>query len=96
MKNKEKYKRNLPHIQPLDQIFFVTWNLKGAIPKSKILQLKNEYKKNIENITDKSKISIEGKRYFKNHDNELHNLSGCQHFLKNNKLAKNVADTLHY
>jgi len=42
MKNKEKYKRNLPHIQPLGQIFFVTWNLKGAIPKSKLLQLQNE------------------------------------------------------
>ncbi len=32
MKNKEQYRRNLPHFQQLDQAFFITVNLKDAIP----------------------------------------------------------------
>ena len=96
MKNKEKYKRNLPHIQPPGQIFFVTWNLKGSIPKSRLLQLQNDYKKQIKNINDKKKKDIEGKIYFKKYDNELHRLSKRNDFLKDDKFAKIVAETIHF
>jgi len=96
MENKEIYKRNLPHIQPSGQIFFVTWNLKGAIPKSKLLELRNEYLKKTEGLTDREKINIAAKLHFKNFDNELHSNSYGSHYLKNDKLAKIVADTIHY
>jgi len=95
MKNKEIYKRNLPHIQPLGGIFFVTWNLKGAIPKARLIELQDEYKQKLNNAANSEARNNVGKLYFQNYDNELH-ISQNDHFLKDNRLAKIVADALHF
>ena len=96
MKNKEIYKRNLPHIQPAGQIFFVTWNLKDAIPKSRLLELRNQYIKETKGLTKREKLNIAAKLHFKNYDIELHNNSNRNHYLKDDRLAKIVADTIQY
>lgn len=95
MENKEFYIRNLPHIQPLGGTFFVTWNLKGAIPKERFLELHNEYKQKLNKAITKEDQRNAGKIYFKDYDNELH-VSPGKHFLKDDRLAKIVANTLHF
>jgi len=49
MKKKESYRNNLPHFQQPGQMYFVTWNLKDAVPRKalknytqKLEQLKNQ------------------------------------------------------
>ena len=39
IKGKEYSERNLPHLMPERAIFFVTFNLKGAVPKSALIDL---------------------------------------------------------
>ena len=96
MKNKIYYKRNLPHIQPKGELFFVTWTVKNAIPAKKRLILQNEYLKKTEKITDKKKLDIENKIYFKKYDDLLHNEKKGNHYLKNERLSKIVADAIHF
>lgn len=93
MKEKESYKRNLPHIQPLGGTFFVTWNLKNAIPKSKLIELQEDYKSALKKTLNKDERIKAGKLYFKNYDKELH-LSEGDHFLKDDRLAKIVSDAI--
>ena len=39
---KEYYRRNLPHIQPIGGIFFVTFRLFDSIPRTKLYDLKQK------------------------------------------------------
>jgi len=49
------YRKNLPHIQPIGATFFVTCSLKGALPKKRLLQLKEKYElKKLEILKEKS------------------------------------------
>jgi len=96
MKNKEIYKRNLPHIQPTGETFFVTWNLKDAIPKSIFLELRTQYLEKTKGLTDSEKLYIAAKLHFKNYDNVLHKSASDKHYLRDDELAKIVADTIHY
>ena len=95
MKNKINYRRNLPHIQPKGQSFFITWTLKGAIPKHKKELLKKEYNE-IKKIKTKEELDIENRRLLKKYDKILHNEKSGNHYLKNNELSKIVADTIHF
>ena len=59
---KLKYRRNLPHIQPIGALFFVTFRLAGSIPKSKVIELLRKYdvlKKEVKNINDKQLRIVE-------------------------------------
>ena len=96
MKNKEFYIRNLPHIQPQGQIFFVTWVLSGAIPEQKRIILQNEYLEKIKTITNKDKLDLEKRIYFKNYENILHNEKTGKHYLRDKRLAQTVTDTIHF
>ena len=42
--HKIEYRRNLPHFQPPDATFFVTFRLYGTLPVSVIKELKEEAK----------------------------------------------------
>ena len=37
------YKRKLPHWQPAEETFFITYRLAGSLPKSVIATLKEKY-----------------------------------------------------
>ena len=96
MKNKEYYERNLPHIQPKGALFFVTWTLKGAIPEEKREILKNEYTKLKTKIKDKQILDKQSRIFFKKYDDILDNDQNEIQYLKDTKLSKIVADTIHF
>jgi hypothetical protein len=57
MPHKEHYRHNLPHFQQPWQAYFVTWNLKDAVPKKAM----ERYKKELELV--KLKIKSSGATY---------------------------------
>lgn len=101
MKKKEFYRKNLPHLQIRGQTFFITWLLADALPEFVILDLITEFKQIKSRITKKShstkeKLERVRRQYFKQFDDKLHTTKTGNHFLKNPKIAKTVASSIHY
>ncbi len=97
----EFYRRHLPHLQPLGGTFFVTFNLNGSIPMDVLVKWEEEYafEKNKILLTSKNvKHDLErlGKLDFAKRDIYYDTEKGGNHYLKNDTLAKIVADALHY
>jgi REP element-mobilizing transposase RayT len=79
-KIKTKYRRNLPQIQPRGFCFFVTFSLKGAIPKHETNHLKIEYAKTVSSIkkiqhSDERnlKMYLLRRKYIHDLDIQMHN-----------------------
>ncbi len=74
-----EYYRNLPHWQPIRAFFFVTFNLKGAIPKEVFDRLQEEKRLALHRIGEHGggadQRYAEHKRYFARVD---HFLDTCQ------------------
>ncbi|MFD2203112.1 transposase [Shivajiella indica] len=101
MEFKEFYWRKLPHIQPLGGMFFVTFNLKGAIPKWKLKQLKEEREVKYLQILKRSQnkkrdLETLSRKMFIKYDKYLDSYSNSKMYLKNEEAAKTVADSLHF
>ena len=99
---KTYYRKNLPHIQPVGATFFVTFVLKDSIPKSKLQQIKDEYKdklQQLQTIKDEhlrnTKIFNLRKRYLVQIDQVLDKIRNGNHFLKRNDIAKIVSEQIH-
>ena len=89
---KPEYRRKLPHIQPKDGIFFVTFRLKGTLPKSII----EEYNASIENEKNK-KVKIEkSKEYFTDIEEILDKEKTGPKWLKDENIATVVKNSLVY
>ncbi len=101
MKKKERYRRNLPHIQPIGGLLFVTYHVKGSIPHQQIEKWAADYeceKMQIQHSgkTDKeTQLSLLREQYFFKYDKYLEK-QGEMHFIKDEKLAKVVANSLHF
>ncbi|MEZ4961971.1 MAG: transposase [Saprospiraceae bacterium] len=50
MENEHYYRGNLPHWQPPEGTFFITYRLYGSIPRNVIQELKAQYESAVENI----------------------------------------------
>ena len=102
MINKEFYKRNLPHIQPLGATFFVTYNLHGSIPREVLKEWASEYEKEkstiLKNTCETKSLQLGKLREldFAKRNNYLDNYKSGNHYLKDSRLAKVVADSLHF
>jgi len=103
MENKIYYRRSLPHIQPLGATFFVTFRLAGSLPKEVILQLKEEQLENekfLQKIKDEKerqkRIADQRKRYFGKFDEVLDKATNGPYWLKDERVAKVVADAIHF
>jgi REP element-mobilizing transposase RayT len=99
---KERYRRNLPHIQPDGGVFFVTCSLHGSIPASRLEAIKNKYlvtKKGLSVQEDgdcKTKTKAT-KFYIYQLDQVMDNpLPSRPHYLRDERIAKVVADSLHF
>ncbi len=98
------YKRKLPHIQPKNGVFFVTYNLEGALPKNRLLQLKEERELKISDLKLEGLPPEEVKRkvkemqefYFGKFDDLLDGVIKGPTHLSNPKVAKVVQDSLHW
>ncbi|MDY6799720.1 MAG: transposase [Bacteroidota bacterium] len=93
----EEYRRRLPHIQPQSAVFFVTFNLRGAMPLHILDQLKDKYIESKHNLYNSPKNKIEA---FDNYNDQINNIIDNgeygPHWLKNHNVAKVVADSFHY
>lgn len=93
----EEYLRKLPHIQPQNAVFFVTFNLRGAMPSHVIDKLNDDYESIQCNLDKSSKIKKEA---FDNYNDQINDVLDKgeygPHWLKNHNVAKVVADSFHY
>jgi putative transposase len=85
---KTNYRRNLPHIQPIGSLFFITFNLQGAIPKHILDSLQKEKYAKINYLKDSNHPNIyqekinEHKRYFAKIDSILDGNNYGENILK--------------
>lgn len=98
---KTYYRRNLPHIQPVGESFFVTFRLKDSIPQAILYQLRKAYEARINEIlsqqpeNSRALIDEGRKRSFARYDQLLDSVSTGPHFLRQPAIAKIVAEQLH-
>ena len=103
------YRRNLPHSQPPGATFFITFNLAGSIPKhvfdqwkKESIQLQND-KSCISKRQDKElladierKISNLNREWFRKFEKTLDDAKRGPLWLKEDRIAKQVAESLRY
>jgi len=95
------YRRNLPHYQPVDATFFVTFRLAGSLPAETVARLKEErvqeekllLKIKDEKVREK-KIADQRKRYFSKFDTMLDNAVNDRSWLNDERVARMVAEAM--
>ena len=90
------YARKLPHIQPLEETFFITYRLVDSIPMCRIKEwneITNQRKKIAKTQTGKYN---EQKRHFGLIDNYLDKSANEPYWLKQDAIATIVADSLQF
>ena len=103
------YRRNLPHIQPPGATFFVTFHLAGSLPQNvlrqwrvKKSQLEAEKLRvlKLQNGADlaivEHRIFKQKREWFQKIEKTLDDAQSGPVWLKDNRIAKEVADSLHY
>lgn len=97
------YKRNLPHYQPGNAVYFVTFRLANSLPRDVVDNLKREYEelvtetKNIKDISRrKSALLRSAKQYFGKFDKLLDGLQTGPLWLKEDAIAKVVYESIIY
>lgn len=106
MKQKEWYRRNLPHIQPLDGTFNICFRLHGSLPIQKVRDLQEERNQQLEALQQHSsrlppqvirKMKFElANYYFERFDHLLDDPYFGPTHLKDPSIAKIVQSGLHY
>jgi putative transposase len=109
---KERTERNLPHIHPPDAILFVTFRLDGTVPKPTLRQYyaqKQWWKEEMRRITGlrlkdnspeieehEQRLIEFSRKWFVKFEDILHKADSGPSWLKDERVAKVVADALHY
>ncbi len=104
MEQKIFYYRNLPHYQPAQATFFVTYRLVDSLPLSVIRQLKEDFYREQKGIratftnvnTQKDEIYLLRKKYFGKFDEHLHKNLNEPYWLQDDRIAEIVAGSLHF
>ena len=98
-----EYRRYLPHIQPPGATLFVTYRLAGSIPAAVQEQLLAEIEEvekrlaQIEDPVERARAAyLEHRRAFGRYDKVLDGAEYGPTWLKEPRIAKLVADSLHY
>lgn len=103
-KDPQYYSRNLPHRQPTEGVFFVTYNLEGALPKDILKNLREERDLKIAEWKDRGLTEKEIKKalrkihdlYFGKFDDLLDNPNEGPLFLKDPSVAQLVVDSIRF
>ncbi len=98
------YRRNLPHIQPEDGTFFITYNLDGVLPNQVIKELQEKRDLKIEELKNQGLAPEEIKHairqiqdlYFGKFDSLLDNPSSGPKYLAQPEIAEIVIQSLHW
>jgi REP element-mobilizing transposase RayT len=117
--NKTYFRRKLPHYQPDNAAFFVTFRLANSLPQEVIVRLKEEQEElvrqfsklsknvgQVSNLSQSSKGQLgklsynelynQQKRYFAKFDEYLDKVNTGELYLNDERVAKIVADTIHF
>jgi REP element-mobilizing transposase RayT len=101
--NKIFYRRNLPHYQPDNSIYFVTFRLVNSLPKSAIEFIKREFKSQLKILNNNNsgvnlqkKIYLLQNKYFGKFDNLLNNNNKGSFWLKQDNIALIVSNAIHF
>jgi putative transposase len=101
--NKTCYRRRLPHIQPPEAIFFVTFRLINSLPGHVILRLLEERERREELVKAeknfkkrKTMLEEERQRYFGHFDEYLDRVKESPKWLAEPEIAKIVVDAIKY
>jgi putative transposase len=97
------YQQKLPHFQPPQATFFVTYRLAGSIPMEKIREWQDEYRKTVLKLITTlagrelhlAKQSLQD-AYFEKTDNFLDTNLNEPYWLKEKEVAQIVAGSLHF
>lgn len=91
------YKRNLPHWQPHEAEYFVTFRLAGSIPKEAVIKIKSKQKeleqgeKQIENLSQKISRKI-----FQKYERLLEDNNQGPFWLRQSELAALVCEAIEF
>lgn len=96
------YRRRLPHYQPPNETFHVTFRLAGSVPVETVLKLKQEHeeiKKSVQKIksaTEQRKLRHEcGASYFSRFDEFADRATDGRFWLSEDSIAAKVAEIIH-
>jgi REP element-mobilizing transposase RayT len=106
------YRRNLPHIHPPGATLFVTFRLAGSIPQPVMRQYRAQKNWLEEELQSVGRVACEGassevinhenhllefkRRWFRKFEDLLHQEKFGHTWLREERIAKIVADSLHY
>ena len=103
------YRRNLPHIQPPGATCFVTFHLAGSLPQSVLRQWREEKSQReteklrilkLQNGADlasvEHRIFQQKREWFRKIEKTLDDAQSGPVWLKDDQIAKVVADSMHY
>jgi REP element-mobilizing transposase RayT len=106
MKNldyREYYRRNLPHIQPRGATFLINFRLAGSLPADVVEQLRAETDKLEEKLIlvkdQKKMLSLRDqahRKLFGKWDDALHNNQTGPFWLRDERVAQIVANSIHF
>ena len=102
-KSREFYERNLPHYQPEDYAFFVTFRLYGTLPADVVENFKAIKKKRLEIISGYTNTRVRYEKYeeflweyFELYDNYMNKCSKGVQWLRQKDIADIVKEAMHY
>jgi putative transposase len=102
LRYKEFYRRKLPHIQPPGASIFVTFRLAGSIPTEVLVRWSNEHLELERILATLEQAEIDAlkddfaRRRFRELEECLDHAETGPHWLKDNRVAQLVADSMHY
>lgn len=92
------YRRNLPHWQPPEAQYFITFRLAGSLPKEATHKIKSQYKEieqKYSNISQNLSQKI-NRRIFQKYESLLENNNSGPFWLRKPKVAKLVCNAIEY
>jgi REP element-mobilizing transposase RayT len=102
-KGVQYFRRKLPHYQPHRAMFFITFRLANSLPANVIIQLKKEYKEVLRRVGKRAasenvarELHTQRKRHLAGLDDFLNRALDGPKWLGNDRIARIVADSLHY
>ena len=101
--SREYYRRNLPHYQPSDYAFFVTFRLHGTLPLEVVNHFKDIKNKKLALIAEYKNINVRKEKYeefkfeyFKLFDDYMDKCNAGNKWLREDKAAEIVKEAIHY
>jgi putative transposase len=102
MTHQEYYRRHLPHWQPTDATFFVTFRLNGSLPYEVIVSLKEQRERDKGNLSKlpenrrDGQNDVDERRNFSRWDAFLDKAEFGPQWLSQSEIAQSVKEALHY